>query len=194
MNELTQQLLVTLWDRQPGFGEIDGRLAEECKTMSAAEAGVIGRDLILRRQGLYTKLFSMAAYLASGGTAGNDSFMDFADCVAILPEDRYQRIVGDPDALIDDEVSEPFGEFYFVSRVTKVFDRSLLDEDGGFLRYLVLGPEDDSRSKIYPWEDGDEALLPRLHAKYGQLLRSTKPHASLSDLNRERVTLDDLIP
>jgi hypothetical protein len=180
MNELTRQLLKALWTGGPSFGEVDVRLAAECKTMSPPEAAVIGRDLILRKRRLYTRHFSLAAHLASDGTAGNDGFMDFADCVAILPEKRYQRIAEDHDALIDDEVSTGFGEFNFVSRVAKVFDVALVgDEDAGFLYYLVLGDEDDIQSKIYPWDDSDVAeRFPRLYGKNGYLLQARKPKAS----------------
>lgn len=163
--------------------------------MSPPEAAVIGRDLLLRRHRLFTGEFSLAAFLASNGEAGNDSFMDFTDCMAILPEERYSRIVGNPDELIDDEVSVSFGEFYFVSRVTKVFDRALVDDEvSGFLHYLVLGDGADL-SKAYSWDASEVAdRLPRLHAKFGYLLAAQKPRATRAAPHGNRVTLDDMIP
>ncbi|WP_035608505.1 hypothetical protein [Haloferula sp. BvORR071] len=195
MNELTRQLLKVLWKGQPSFREIDARLAEECRTMSPPEAGVIGRDLILRKERLYTRTFRLAAWLASDGTAGNDGFMDFADCVAILPEERYQRIVENPDSLIDDEVSNNFREFYFASRVARVFDKAVLDEEAHFLYFLVLGLEEELPPRNAPWDDSDVAeRFPRLYEKHGHLLTAPKPRRSGIGSSGDRVTLEDLIP
>ena len=165
--------------------------------MSAPESAVLGRDLILRRDALYKRVFfRMTAFLASDGTAENDGFMDFTDCVALLPEGRYQRILRDPDELVDDPVSLGFGEHYLVSEVCHVFERALLDgQDGeGFLHYLVLGDEEataqDDRLGDMP-EDEVKEKLPRLHAKFGHLLRTPKPRSKATGVNAVR--LDDLI-
>ena len=163
--------------------------------MSAPEAAVIGRDLLLRREALETKCFKMAAFLASDGTAGNDGFMDFSDCVSLLPEDRYQRILHNPDELVDDPVSSGFHELYLVSEVCNVFERTLLDgQDGkGFLHYLVLGDQETKvpeRLSNMP-EDEVKEKLPRLHAKFGHLLRASRPQRKPS--GTDGVTLDDLI-
>jgi hypothetical protein len=164
--------------------------------MSAAEAAVIGRDLILRRQALYTKDFRVAAFLASDGTAGNDGFMDFTDCVALLPEDRYQRVRNTPDDLIDDPVSSGFGEHYLVAEVCRVFDRALLDdqEGEGFLHYLIVGEDGTTgHDEINSMSDEDaKEALPRLYAKFGRLLRPSRPRHQIPNSNT--VTLDDLIP
>jgi hypothetical protein len=174
MNPLTDQLLKRLWKGDQSFGTIAARLKTECQSLSPAEAAVIGKDLIRRRAALYTKDFALAAFLASDGEAGNDGFSDFTDCVAILPEDRYLRITQNPDDLIDDPVSWEFDEFYFVSAVSKVFDRAILDDqaDGGLLYYLV------SDDKGVDWDEvasGTEAdarqRLPRLYLKFGHLLK-----------------------
>jgi hypothetical protein len=163
--------------------------------MSPAEAAVIGRDLILRREALYGKLFRMAAFLASDGTAGNDGFMDFTDCVALLPEARYQLILLNHDELVDDPVSSDFDELYLVSMVCDVFERALLEgEDGkGFLHYLVLGEEKErpDREFFTLSENEVKEQLPRLHAKFGHLLKASRPRTKPS--GGGSVTLDDLI-
>lgn len=192
MNPLTTQLLEQLWEGDPTFKDIAARLAKQCDDMSPAEAAVIGRDLILRRRALYTKDFNLAAYLASDGTAGNDGFMDFIDCVALLPGGRYERILADPDRLIDDQVSTGFHELYLVSKVSKVFDRALLDddEDGGLLDYLILGDAPIDWSTIEGWtEDYARERLPRLHARFGHLLRESASRGSRPSASE--VTLDD---
>ena len=178
MNALTEQLLETLWDGDPTFGEVESRLKEQCRSMSAAEAAVIGRDLLLRRHALHTKIFKLAAFLASDGTAGNDGFMDFTDCVALLPEERYQRIVNNPDELAADPVSTNFEECYLVSEVCSVFDCALLEEDGDdeLLLYLVLGEDEIDWSGMDSATEADAAqFLPRLHSKSGHLLSLPKP-------------------
>jgi hypothetical protein len=195
MNPLTKQLLSRLWDGSPTFHEVETRLKMECRGMSAAEAAVIGRDLLLRREALYTLQFRVAAFLASNGTAGNDGFMDFTDCVSFLPEDRYQRILRDPDELIDDPVSSGFAEVNMVTRVCNVFERALLDgQDGdGFLHYLVLGDEEakvPQRLDDMP-EDEVREKLPRLHAKFGHLLGASRPRRATPGTGGVR--LDDLI-
>ncbi|MCW1885458.1 hypothetical protein OKA04_12020 [Luteolibacter flavescens] len=133
----------------------------------------------------------MAAFLASDGMAGNDGLIDFRDCVTLLPEDRYQRIVGNHDELADDPVSSGFDEYHLVTRVCDVFDRALLDgQDGeGFLHYLVLGDEPPARPHDDRLSDEDaKAKFPRLHARYGHLLRPrTTGHVV------KGVTLDDLL-
>ena len=163
--------------------------------MSPAEAAVIGRDLILRRCALYTKEFNLAAFLASNGLAGNDGFSDFTDCVAVLPEDRYQRILRNPDELIDDPVSSGFDELYLVSEVAKVFDRALLDHegDGGLLDYLVSDDAEIDWDEIQSATAADaKERLPRLYAKFGHLLRESA--ALVTEDDGETVGLADLIP
>lgn len=173
MNPLTTQLLDILWSGDPTFGEIRLRLKEECDSMSAAESAIIGRDFILRRHALYTKTFHLAAFLASNGIAGNDGFMDFTDCVAILPEDRYQRLLANPDDLIDDPVSANFGEYYFISEICKIFDLALTGEDDDdLLYYLILGDHEFDWNEINSGTETDaKTLLPRLHSRFGYLLK-----------------------
>jgi hypothetical protein len=162
--------------------------------MSPAEAAVIGRDLILRRRALYTRDFNLAAYLASDGTAGNDGFMDFTDCVALLPEERYTKVRNNPDDLIDDAVSSGFDELYLVAEVTKVFDRAILDgeEDGGLLHYLILGDDEIDWSAIHGATEEDARVrLPRLYQRFGHLLRESD--ASGARQEGDRVTLEDFL-
>jgi len=195
MNPLTLQLLSRLWEGTPTFDEIAAKLENECRSMSAAEAAVIGRDLILRRDALGTLSFRMAAFLASNGTAGNDGFMDFTDCVSFLPEDRYQQILRDPDVLVDDPVSSDFDELYLISTVCNVFAQALLEgQDGeGFLHYLVLGDEEAKVPQRLDemTEDEVKEKLPRLHAKFGHLLRASRPRPKAS--GTDGVTLEDMI-
>ena len=192
MHEFTRELLERLWRGNPRFEEVSARLAEECATMSPVNAGVIGRDLLLRIRRLTTKEFALAAYLASDGLAGNDGLIDFRDCVAILPEDRFQRLAENPDELINDEVSTGFCEYSFVSRITDVFDRALIEGEQGLLRYLVFGDE-DSEGTVSDTLSEDEARsrLPRLYEKFGHLLRQA--HSPTAALHSDRVTLDDFI-
>lgn len=160
--------------------------------MSPAEAGVVGRDLLLRYRRLCTKKFELAAYLASNGLAGNDGLIDFKDCVAILPDDRFQRIVESPDELIDDEVSTTFGEFCFVSSVTKIFDHALIEGEEGLLHHLVFGDEPSARMDLDPSANVEADIhLPRLYEKFGHLLRQSR--VPIAEPSSDRVTLDDLI-
>ncbi len=190
MNPLTHQLLERLWKGDPTFREVEVRLKKECQSLSPAEAAVIGKDLIRRRSALYTKMFT----LASDSEAGNDGFLDFTDCVAMLPEARYQRPIENPDELIDDPVSRGFDELYLVSSVSKVFDEALLgdEEDAGLLDDLV---SDDKKIDWDEIQSGTRAdakeRLPRLYARYGHLLHG--PKESVAKLWEDRACLDDLI-
>lgn len=194
MNPLTHQLLERLWKGDPTFREVEVRLKKECQSLSPAEAAVIGKDLIRRRSALYTKMFKLAAFLASDSEAGNDGFLDFTDCVAMLPEARYQRLIENPDELIDDPVSRGFDELYLVSSVSKVFDEALFgdDEDSGFLDYLVSDDKKIDWDEIHSGTPADAKVrLPRLYAKYGHLLH--EPKESETKLWEDHVCLDDLI-
>jgi hypothetical protein len=194
MNPLTAQLLNRLWQGEPSFQTVASRLAKEAQSLTPAEAAVIGRDLILRRRALYTRDFNLAAYLASDGIAGNDGFMDFTDCAALLPEERYQRILANPDELIDDGVSTGFDELHLIGEVTKVFDRAILDgdEDGGLLDYLVLGDDEIDWSLIHgATEEDARSRLPRLHERFGHLLSERKSLGGST--GGDRATLEDLI-
>lgn len=177
MNALTQQLLERLWKGDPSFADVENRLKQECQSMSAPEAAVIGRDLLLRRHALFTKDFMIAAFLASDGTAGNDGFLDFTDCVALLPEERYQQILADHDTLVSDPVSSGYAECYLVYEVCKVFDRALCDgEDGdNLLQYIVLGDDEVDWDEIQSATEQDaKTKSPRLYAKFGHLLRASE--------------------
>jgi hypothetical protein len=192
MNPLTTHLLERLWEGDPTFETVAARLGRECQAMSPAEAAVIGRDLILRRRALYTRDFNLAAYLASDGIAGNDGFMDFTDCVALLPEERYAKVLSNPDDLIDDAVSSGFDELYLVAKVTKVFDRALLDgdEDGGLLDYLILGDEEIDWAAIHGATEEDARVrLPRLYERFGRLFRDSESSGARTESGT--VTLDD---
>jgi len=192
MNPLTHQLLERLWSGDPNFATIEVRLKKECQSLSPVEAAVIGKDLIRRRSALFTKNFKLAAFLASDGEAGNDGFLDFTDCVAILPEDRYRRIIENPDELIDDPVSRGFDELRLVSEVSQVFDRALLDEEAdGLLDYLVSDDTEVDWDEIQSGTDTDaKERLPRLYAKYGHLLKG--PTKSVMELAEDRVRLTNL--
>ena len=177
MHILTKNLLERLWQGDPSFKIIAGRLKQECVSMTPPEAGVIGRDLILRKNALYTKDFKIAAYLASDGSAGNDGFMDFTDCVALLPDKRYRRILEDHDFLVADSVSADFEEYYLVSEVCRVFDRALFDgeDDDDLLYYLVLGDKEVDWSVIDSATEIDaKTKLPRLYAKFGHLFQPSE--------------------
>ena len=195
MNPLTRQLLERLWEGAPTFKIVESRLTEECQSMSPAEAAVIGRDLILRRNALFTDNFHIAAWLASDGMAGNDGFMDFTDCVALLPDDRYQAILANPDELINDPVSSGFDELYLVAMVTKVFDRAMLDGDasGGLLHYLVLGDKTEEHGISTQTEEDIKKRLPLLYAKFGHLLRPSQNTCGSSPPDWGTVTLNDFI-
>ena len=194
MNPITQQFLEQLWSGNPAFGEIEARLESQCKSLSPIEAAVIGKDLINRRLALFNRLFKLAAFLASDGEAGNDGFLDFTDCVAFLPEDRYLRVTQDPDSLIDDSISKDFDELYLISKVSEVFDRALLDDrtESGFLDYLVADGSEIDWNEV---ESGTEVdaieHLPRLYTKYGHLLRAWNKPALENESNG--VSLADLI-
>ena len=196
MNPLTVQLLATLWEGTPSFRVVAERLQSECVSMSAAEAGVIGRDLLLRRRALYTKLFHLAAFLVSDGVAGNDGFTDFTDCVAFLPEERYQRILTNPDTLIDDPVSSEFDELYLTREVTDVFDHALArDSDSGLLDYLVFGDSGVNWDELHSWTVEDaKTRLPNLFAKYEHLLVRKTSVATSASFTGNTATLEDLIP
>lgn len=171
VNPLTEQFLTELWEGDPSFREVAKRLDEACSSISPAESAVIGRDLILRRGALYTKIFHLAAFLATDGLTGNDGFMDFTDCVAILQEHRYCSIIGNPDTLMDEPVAAHFNELYLISEVTSVFNRTI--GGNGFLEYLILGDSQVRWEEIHSWTIQDaETWLPGLSAKYGALLVS----------------------
>jgi len=154
------------------------------------EAGVIGKDLILRRMSLYNKSFKLAAYLASDGEAGNDGFADFTDCVALLPEIRYKKIYKNYDNLIEDEVSTAFDELYLVAKVSNVFDEKLRS---GFLDYLVF---DNSSLDWNIIESGTEedakTWFPRLYEKFGYLFEPLS--ANTAKKYADTASLEDLIP
>lgn len=195
MNPLTARLLERIWENEPTFEVVASRLSEEVQGMAPAEAAVIGRDLILRRRALYTRDFNLAAYLASNGIAGNDGFIDFTDCVALLPDNRYQRILADPDELINDQVSSEFDELYLVAMVTRVFDRALLevDEDGGLLDYLILGEDEIDWATIHGGTEEDARdRLPRLYERFGHLLRDSGALLG-SRPEGDTVTLNDFL-
>ena len=196
MNPYTSKFLEGLWEGGADFALAEKRLKKECRSMKAPEAGVIGRDLLLRKRALYNKTFNLAAFLASDSLAGNDGFMDFADCVAILPEDRYEAILNNPDVLVDEPVSAEFFEGYLVRQVCDVFDKSLFGKADGeqFLDYLVFGEEDGiDWDEMAGWtEEFAKENLPKLYAEFGDLLkpRSSKPS---SDRAGDSVELKDLI-
>lgn len=127
----------------------------------------------MRRSALFNKDFNLAAFLSSDGEAGNDGFLDFTDCVAILPEERYRRVLENPDALIDDSVSQEFDEMYLISMVTTVFDQALTGKEGhgGLLDYLISDDVEIDWNEIQSGTEADaKERLPRLYAKYGHLL------------------------
>ena len=196
MNPLTTNFLETIWSGNPTFKDLGSNIDKECKGLCVMEAGVIGKDLILRRMSLYNKSFKLAAYLASDGEAGNDGFADFTDCVALLPEIRYKKIYENHDNLIEDEVSTAFDELYLVAKVSNVFDEKLLGDDErsrGFLDYLV---SDNSGLDWDVIESGSEedakTLFPRLYKKFGYLFEPRS--ANITKQYADTASLVDLIP
>ena len=200
MNPLTRQFITNLWSSASSFEEVGRRFPKECKRLSPVEAAIIGKDLILRKLSLFEKDFKLAAFLASDGVAGNDGFLDFVDCVSLLPEERFERVSREPDTLIDDPVSEQFEELYMVSSICEVFDKAMIKSakrkqyDDGILEYLVGREEDE-----LDWDliqsgtiaDAKERL-PRLYAKYGNLLEVREETVPESDEDSgSRVTLED---
>ncbi len=171
MEDLTSQLLNRLWAGAPRFSEVAFRLRNECSTMSPLAAALIGRDLLLRHRQLEGPIFAFAAYLASDGTAGNDGLLDFSDCVTILPESRFRRIVDNPDNLAEEEGLLDFGEFGFYSEVAGVFESPFGEEGEGLLSYLVFGSGPSIlTTPLVDVETVVPSLLPKLFSKYGYLL------------------------
>ena len=197
MNAFTQKFITSLWEGDPQISTVERRLKKECEQLSAIEAGVIGRDLILRKQALYTKIFNLAAFLATEGGLGSDGFMDFADCTAILPEERYSSLLANPDLLIDDSISSNFSEIYAVREICNVFDRGLFDGADGehFLDYLVLGDDDGyDWDEIQSWTAEDARThLPRLYKKSGHLFAPCSTD-TVTERHPDAVGLNDLIP
>lgn len=126
--------------------------------MTPAMAGIIGRDLLLRREQLHTPEFHLAAYLASHGEAGNDGVLDFADCVSILPQESYQSILFNHDLMAEMPVLQGFDEFSFLAQIEEKFDAEFGEEGEGLLSYLVLC--DDPQRDRSPSSSRGAHLMP----------------------------------
>lgn len=176
MNPLTKDYISNLWANDTlTLKERYAKHLVEVARMDLPTAGVIGRDLLIRRRNLFVPKFYLAAFLATESETGNDGFLDFTDSVAILPQDRYDAVTSNPDLLIDDPISREYDELGFVHAVTKHFDELAgLEEFDDFLGYLVFGPDSEN-----PWpgmhaeatSTNARKWLPRLFERSGRLLK-----------------------
>lgn len=184
MNEASK-LIDSLWNGVDNLRALYERIKDDAGGRSPAVAGVIGRELLVRARNLSTPEFSIAAYLASEGEAGNDSLIDFVDCVAILPFGRYSKIAQDYDALADDPVRHEFDEFGFSSLFENRFESVFGEECEGLLGHLVFG-ESAVESEMHADLD-PKSLFPRLFERYGNVLAKK----SATDAFSKKATLDD---
>jgi hypothetical protein len=176
VNDSTREVLRRLWDDQDvSIQRLYQRFEKSVADLKPAEVAILGRDLLVRVDGPFTPRFYLAAFLATESETANDGFLDFTDCVAILPEDRYESLVADPDRLIDDPVSGNWDEVGFVSLCLKRVDEFFgLDPDEQLLNYLVRGPD-----RPNPWLKMQNQFharnarewLPRLFERSGHILR-----------------------
>ncbi|MDB6134410.1 MAG: hypothetical protein JWM59_2653 [Verrucomicrobiales bacterium] len=149
--------------------------AARVREMDIPTAGVVGRDLLIRRQALFIPRFYLAAFLATETETGNDGFLDFTDSVAVLPEDQYKIITDDPDRLVEHPISAMFAELGFVQALVDRFDELAgLEPDTELLDHLVFGS-----GRYAPWElmqqeatsSNARIWLPRLFARSGRILK-----------------------
>jgi len=190
MNDVTT-IIDSFWKEGYSLQNVYEDLKRKLAEISPAVAGVIGRELLLRIKSLSTPEFATAAFLATEGEAGNDSLIDFVDCVSILPEGRYLRILETYDTLIDDPVTHQFDEFGFYNLFESRFESAFDVTTTGLLRHLVRGiaeselPTDHIRSSNI-----DAAkLFPNLFLRYGHVLNRTSTLDSFTD----KVTLRDFL-
>ena len=177
MNNITKSHLAKLWtSRDATLAERYTRHLDEVNKMDIPTAGVVGRDLLLRKQNLFTPRFYLGALLATEGETGHDGFLDFTDSASILPEERYKAIISQPDLLIDDPISHQYDELGFVHAISKHFDELAgLEEHANLLEHLVFGSDPES-----PWptmhasatSENAKKWLPRLFKRSGSILRS----------------------
>lgn len=180
------KLIDGLWLEVKTLADFYERIRENAHGINPAVAGLIGKEIFMRQRVVSTSAFATAVFLATNGEAGNDSLVDFIDCVSILPSVRYARIVSDHDSLIDDPVSSEFGEYGFYSFFDGRFGSVFGEEGDGLLRLLVEREEDfmhvDEAGNV------DAAhTFPRLFHRSGHLLsRGASEYCSA-----DRTSLDE---
>lgn len=189
MNPLTEDHLASLWALEGAtLAERYAKHLDAVDKMDLPTTGVIGRDLLIRRQSLFTPKFYVAAFLATESETGHDGFLDFSDSVAILPPDRYDAVTSNPDLLIDDPISRDFAELGFVHAVCRHFDELAgLEEFDDFLDCLVFGSDRESpwpRMQTEATSANAEQWLPRLFERSGHLL--TKPEQAHGEQRLKR--------
>ena len=201
MNPFTEQFISDLWVGEPSFGTVEERVKLRCKSFSVPEAAVIGRDLLIRKQNLCSKVFKLAAWLATSGEAAEEDFLDFIDCVSFLPELRYRACLENPDDIAGEPITKAYGEHYLMREVCNVFDRGLFEgeEDEHFLDYLVLGEDSVDWKELSDYdEDFAKQHLPKLYSRFWKELHdetSIQAEDSVSSSpHPDRIRLSDLIP
>lgn len=186
-------LIDELWREGDTLQLLHDRLERDVLGLSPVVAAIIGKELLLRSVALSTSDFATAAFLASDGEAGNDSLTDFVDCVAVLPSVRYQRIRDNHDNLIEDKVSQEFGELCFYNLFEQRFEGVFGEEGEGLLAHLSLGdPAPELRPQLNDSKAEIERRFPRLYQRYGHLLSSTDRMRSGGG-GSSRATLDDFL-
>ena len=181
-------LIDSLWKKGDDFRSLHARLRHDADDFDPVFAAVVGKELFMRLKALSTPEFSKAAYLASGGLAGNDGLTDFRDCVMILPYERYSKILENHDELVDDPVSFQFEEYNFLGIFERAFESSFGEEGVGLLEHLVCDG-DQFGLEANPVVDA-KALFPRLFQRHGHLLEEN----ASADLTMEKgVTLENLL-
>jgi len=188
MNPLTEDHLANLWERDGAtLTERYTQHLDAVRKMDLPTTGVIGRDLLIRRQCLFTPRFYVAAFLATESETGHDGFLDFTDSIAILPADRYDAVTSNPDLLIDDPICRDYAELGFVHAVSKHFDELAgLEEFDDFLDYLVFGSDRDSpwpRMQAEATSTNARQWLPRLFERSGHLLTTPEQDAATRPLS-----------
>jgi len=178
----------SLWRGASSLRDVYRLISGEITNISPAVAGIIGRELLLRIEKASTPKIALAAYLASDGEAGNDSLIDFIDCVAILPQARFERIISNPDSLLNDPVSVEFDEYGFYALFEKRFESAFAECDEGLLLYLVKGDTPAPNTAFNADEINAAVELPGLFQKYGKIL---KPDSESRGESGKVATLDD---
>ena len=176
MNDSTRAFLKRLWnDPDVSIKGRYQRFSQLLAELEPVEMAILGRDLIARRFRLFNPKFYLAAFLATESLTGNDGFLDFTDCTAVLPEDRYDRVLTDPDCLIDDPILKSWDEVGFVNLCLARFDEFFgLDPYEHLLDYLMHGGERPNQwlemQRHFTSRNAQE-WLPRLYARSGHLLK-----------------------
>ena len=108
-------------------------------------------------------------YLMLGSVMGNDGFMEFADKIAVLPLAAVEKVVSDPDSMVDYPILEKLTEQTFESIFLDVYDEKMGADDGEFLLYEAPNARNVIRAdwKAIGRIDLEKQLgLDRIRAKY----------------------------